>query len=198
MVVGSARVPLAVLAAIALGGCGSATVSGATTSTTTPMTPSAGSTPTSTIHPLPRVSACRAADLRFSVGSGGGAAGTFYWNLVVTNAGTQACTLRGYPAAVYVDKAGAPVGAVADHDESTPVTTVTLAHGAVASALVGAVDVFNYPPDVCKPVSVPGLVVSIPGDRHATAITQPGEACSKAGVSTLHVRAFVAGPGRQG
>ena len=122
--------------------------------------------------------------------AGGGAAGTDYAYIVVTNASTRPCLLEGFPAISYVSKSGATVGAAATHDLTNQPTVVHLAPGARAAATYGAADALNYDPAQCKPATVPGIRVTLPGETASTTLAVPGEACANAVMSTLSVQAF--------
>lgn len=106
---------------------------------------------------------CRSADLDVRFGSTGGAAGTVYREVVLTNRGLADCVLRGFPGVSYVDAAGAQVGAAAVRvGERGPL--LTLPHGASAVSDVGFAQVDNFDPDVCRKTPVWGIRVYPPDE----------------------------------
>ena len=103
-------------------------------------------------------------DLQVSKGSSDGTAGTIYWHAVITNNGTVACKLTGYPAAFMVDASATTVGAV--DNALYPVTTVTLAaHGGQAHAVVGLPEAANFAPGTttCTDAASSDLHLYLPG-----------------------------------
>jgi hypothetical protein len=110
-----------------------------------------------------------------------GTAGSFYAPLVFTNTGSSSCTLRGYPGVSYVaPRTGQQVGAAATHNARYAVTTVTLAAGRSASAVVQLVDIGNFPRSRCVPATASGLRVYPPGSSAAAyvAFSAPQQTCS--------------------
>jgi hypothetical protein len=91
--------------------------------------------------------------------------------LQLTNAGSSACTLYGYPGVSWVAGAdGHQVGAAAQRQSDnggSAEQTITLAPGALASAPLDIVDAAVIPPAECKPVPVLGLRVYPPGEKAA-------------------------------
>ncbi len=103
--------------------------------TATPPSPAAPASPAAGLQP------CQTASLRLTVGRGDGAAGTIYWPLRFTNTSGSACTLYGYPGAVFVKAPhGAQIGAPADRRGPAP-AQVTLRPGATAHATLAVSDV---------------------------------------------------------
>ncbi|MFD7655799.1 DUF4232 domain-containing protein [Actinosynnema sp. NPDC059797] len=106
---------------------------------------------------------CRSADLDVRFGHVGGAAGTTYREVVLTNRGPATCVLRGYPGVSYVDAAGRQVGAAAVRvGERGPL--LTLPHGAAAVSDVGFAAVDNFDPDACLKTPVWGIRVYPPDE----------------------------------
>jgi hypothetical protein len=121
--------------------------------------------------------------------------------LQLTNTGSSACTLYGYPGVSWVAGAdGHQVGAAAERQANPTGSeqTVTLAPGAVASAPLDIVDAAVFTPSECKPVPVRGLRVYPPGEQAAlflplaTGSGQYGE-CSSTKDSTLSIGYLQAG-----
>ena len=117
---------------------------------------------------------------------GNGAAGTIYYNLEFTNLSGSSCTLFGYPGVSGTDLAGTQLGSPAARVGSTP-STVTLATGATATALVGIVEPGILPPAQCGPVTAAGLRVYPPGQTQSKRVPFPFGACSKSGPSYLKI-----------
>ncbi len=136
---------------------------------------------------------CTHAQLRMHVGRADGTAGTIYHPLIFTNAGGQACTLRGYPGVSSVTGPhGRQVGAAAARDAFAFARVRLRAHGGTASALYGQVDTGVYDRTRCRPVHALGLRVYAPGQTVACYAPLPHSACS-ARVRDSHVRPVVAG-----
>lgn len=106
---------------------------------------------------------CRSVDLGIAFGRVGGAAGTVYREVVLTNRGLRTCVLRGFPGVSYVDASGNQVGAAAVRvGERGP--SLTLPHGAAAIADVGFAQVDNFDPDACRKTPVWGIRVFPPDE----------------------------------
>ena len=143
--------------------------------------------------------ACGTGDLSVRLGARGGAAGSVYAPIVFTNTSASACTLSGYPGVSYaVSNDGKQVGAAATRNTLHAVSTVTLAAGASAAALVQMANQANYPAATCKAESVGGLRVYPPGSKTAAyvAFSSAQQACSS-DVNQLTVAAVVAGTSGQ-
>jgi hypothetical protein len=113
----------------------------ATTSTTAPSTPTSAAGGTI---------ACSSAGLSVSIGSSQGAAGTFYYTLILTNTGSSSCTMQGYPGVSLVGTSGNQLGSPATRTvSSTPL--VTIAPGSTTTATISLSDALN----VCSDPSTP-------------------------------------------
>jgi hypothetical protein len=85
------------------------------------------------------VASCRAANTEvWAAFEGNGTAGTTYYELELSNIGSRACTLRGYPSVWAVSVDGLQMGEPASH-QGVP-STVTLEPGATSHAILGVVD----------------------------------------------------------
>lgn len=135
---------------------------------------------------------CKAATLAASTDStGGGAAGSVYMKLILTNSGTQPCLLKGFAGvSLAADANGEPIGAAATRDESTPVADVLLAPGQAGSAVLRYTQARNYPD--CTVVSAAGYRIYPPEDTASLFLAQPTDACSNAGINLLTIGAFQA------
>lgn len=125
---------------------------------------------------------------------GGGALGSIYYKLELTNLSGHACTLYGFPGVAAVNLAGRQLGLAATREPTPrkPLVTlagahVTLTDGDTASALIRIVDVGALPG--CRPVAAAGLRVYPPGQTRSKVIPFPFETCSRGGRSNLLVQA---------
>lgn len=143
---------------------------------------SAAPTPTAT-------KACTASDLVVWAGPepGGGAAGSAYYRVELTNLSTATCTVVGYPKVNAVDLKGKRIGAFAGHEKGKAAKPVTLAPGQAASATLRIVDALNYPADKCKATTAAGLRVAIPGGSGNKIAPLAFETCVRATTKTLAV-----------
>ncbi len=107
---------------------------------------------------------------------GGGALGSIYYKLELTNLSGHACTLYGFPGVAAVNLAGRQLGLAATR-ETTPKN-------------VRIVDVGALPG--CRPVAAAGLRVYPPGQTRSKVIPFPFETCSRGGRSSLLVQAVSA------
>lgn len=157
-------------------------------STTAAGKPSVPPVSTTPAGPAP----CLTSNLAVTLGSSDGAAGTTYYDLDFLNKGSATCTLLGYPGVSYVaGDAGTQVGAPAQRDPAisggSGKTAVSVAPGATVKAVVGELDVHDYPATTCQPTAVRGLRVYPPGERAAAFIQQPTTGCTSASVTQLTV-----------
>ncbi|YCQ21300.1 DUF4232 domain-containing protein [Arthrobacter sp. Z1-9] len=193
-------------AALMLSGCGPSepqaqpTTSPDTSSAspgTTSASPSASETPSATPSTTaPATTApgapalCKAAGLSAATdASGGGAAGSVYMKLNLTNTGPESCVLRGFAGvSLTADAAGAPIGAPAARDEATAPTDVLLAPGQAGSAVLRYTQAGNYPD--CAMVDAAGYRIYPPEDTASLFLPQPTKACSNAEITLLTIGAF--------
>ena len=143
---------------------------------------SAAPTPTAT-------KACSASGLVVWAGEepGGGAAGSVYYRIELTNLSTATCTVDGYPKVNAVDLKGARIGAFAGHESGKAPKPVTLAPGQSATAQLRIVDALNFPADKCKATTAAGLRVAIPGGSGNKIAPLAFETCVRATTKTLTV-----------
>ena len=199
----------AAAAALFLTGCGAGTPQAQTSSTpaSSPASPassasqpatSAAATGPASSAPAPAVSTpagpglCKAAGLTATIDStGGGAAGSVYMTLILTNSGTEPCLLKGFAGvSLTADANGAPIGAAAARDESTPATDVLLAPGQAGAATLRYSQAANHPDCTMTPAA--GFRVYPPEDTASLFIAQPRDACSDAGTRLLTIGVFQA------
>lgn len=151
-------------------------------------TPQPSSTTDATAGPL----LCKAATLSAATdATGGGAAGSVYMTLTLTNTGTEPCLLKGYPGvSLAADANGAPIGAAAKRDESTPVADVLLAPGQGGNAVLRYTQAANYSDCTLTPAA--GYRIYPPEDTASLFLAQPTQACSNANIELLTIGAFQA------
>jgi Protein of unknown function (DUF4232) len=136
---------------------------------------------------------CKAGQLKASIVTqpGGGAAGSVYRNVVLTNTGSTACTLRGYPGLSYVDAAGKQVGAPAKRNPDATMTAVTVAPSGTAVAQVQQTNAQNYG-DQCKLTNVAGVRVYPPNDTASLIAPQATVGCANEKIVLMTVDTFQA------
>ena len=199
----------AAAAALFLTGCGAGTPQAQTSGTpaSSPASPPSASQPAASAAatgpassaPAPAVSApagpglCKAAGLTATIDStGGGAAGSVYMKLILTNSGTEPCLLKGFAGvSLTADANGAPIGAAAARDESTPAADVLLAPGPGRRRHAA---LHARPPTTPTARMTPaaGFRVYPPEDTASLFIAQPRDACSDAGTRLLTIGVFQA------
>ncbi len=196
-------VTTAAAAALLLSGCGGSSTQ--TQSATSPPTPSASETsqPATSDAATSGAAAaassqaaqagpalCKAGGLTATTDStGGGAAGSVYMQLIVTNSGTEPCLLKGYAGVSLTAGAdGEPIGAAATRDDSTPVTDVLLAPGKAGAATLRYTQAANYPD--CTKTPAAGFRVYPPNDTDSLFLAQPLDACSNTEINLLTIGAF--------
>jgi hypothetical protein len=165
----------------------SATSSAPSTSTSAPTTSSANA-------PVEGVCTTDQLDVAVAPAEGGGAAGSVYEAITFTNTGSASCTLEGYPgvSAVAGDD-GEQVGAAAVRDKSGTATSVDLAAGGEAYALLQVSEAGNYDADECEPTLARGFRVYPPGETAAAFAAADVGACASDDVTLLTVGPVQAG-----
>jgi hypothetical protein len=196
-------VTTAAAAALLLSGCGGSSTQAQ--SATSPPSPSATETsqPPATSAAAPESSAaaapstakggpqlCKAASLTGTTdATGGGAAGSIYMQLILTNSGTEPCLLKGFAGVSLTAGAdGEPIGAAATRDDSGPVTDVTLAPGKAGTATLRYTQAANYPD--CTQTPAAGFRVYPPNDTASLFIPQQLDACTNTEINLLTIGAF--------
>jgi hypothetical protein len=172
------------------------TASAVPSATTAPATASAPATSTASPVTTPSETAaagpgrCRADALSAATdATGGGAAGSVYMKLNLTNTGTENCILRGFAGvSLTADAAGGPIGAPAVRDESTTAAEVVLAPGETGWAQLRYTQAGNYPD--CSPVEAAGYRIYPPEDTGSIFLAQPTRACSNADIELLTIGPF--------
>lgn len=201
---------------IALTGCtggttpGSAPATGTTpgtpadtgSSAPAPSTPSGGTTPSTPAASTPAASGtgspsagCTSARLSASLVPGGAAAGSTMPVLVLTNTGSDTCTLQGWPGVSFVGGGnGTQLGAAADRDDTGSHAVVSLAPGTAAHVPMRIANAQNYDATACDPAPADGLRVYPPGQKDALFVAASGlTACRSDVQHLLSVQAVQAG-----
>lgn len=121
--------------------------------------------------------------------AGGGAAGSYYYDLDFTNLSGHTCVLAGYPGVSAVDLAGHQLGKAASRNPANKPVRVTLPSGATAVAILQLTDVGVFPRTSCRPTTAAGLRVYPPNQRASKIVPFPFRACAASGAVFLHVEA---------
>ena len=166
----------------------SASPTSASPSATTSPSPSA----TATSAAPAGTALCKASSLTATTDStGGGAAGSIYEKLILTNSGAAPCVLEGFAGvSLTADANGAPIGEPATRETTTPVTRIELAPGKSAWAELRYTQAGNY--GDCTKVPAAGYRIYPPEDTASLFIAEPHDACSNAGIKLLTITAFQA------
>jgi len=205
----------AVLAAACASGNGG-TAGGAPSSSTAPATqgasasssapqPAGTSAAPSSPSSTSSTAGCATGNLKATIvtGEGGAAAGSTYYPLNLTNTGSSACSLFGYPGVSWVTApSGSQIGRAATRNPVLTPASVVLAPGQTAHVTIQVVDAQNYEKSTCQPVTAHWLKIFPPGQFTAlyvkfSALTCSAKLPAKLG-STLTVDAVKAGQGKAG
>lgn len=115
--------------------------------------------------------------------NGGGTAGTYYTNVVLTNAGNTTCTVTGFPKVSLLDAKGVVLG-TATNTTSVTATAISLAAGKAAYAAVGFPNADNFEAGKCS-VAAKNLSVTPPGATTPLLIATTYPYCPGFSVSAL-------------
>jgi hypothetical protein len=200
--IAGAAAALIVLAAVA--SCSSSSSSSSTPasspSTSSPAAPSSNTATAtaaaSSLSPAATGPApCATSGLNVTLGASNGAAGSVFQTIVFANTSGATCTLLGYPG---VSLVSAPpytqIGLAAQRSSTTPVTTVTLASGATASAVLRVVDALNFGSATCGPTKAAFLRIYPPNQTAPVYLADTSQVCAQP-VQTLFISAVQAGSG---
>lgn len=165
----------------------SASVSGSAPGKATVTAPPAKSAPVGTTG-----GRCHTSELRATVGRNDPGAGQENFPVVLTNASSRTCTVRGYPGAAFVDASGRQLGPDPKRSSGTP-TTVTLAPG--RSAWAGLT--FSNPEVSGAHTATPAaLLVTPPDERdHLTVTWNGGQVPVSGNASSVFLTVFSPGTG---
>jgi Protein of unknown function (DUF4232) len=188
MLAASCLIPVA---AFLVAACGSANTGASPTKTVTvtitPRPPA--STPASA-----GTSQCTTADLRLTVGTSNGAAGTIYYPLDFTNASSSACTMYGYPGvAIVSSQGGNQIGAAAGRGTTAP-ALVMLEPDATAHATLAVSDVLIGDNCLGQQVQVSWVQVYPPDQYSALFAPLSRQGCANQSLVTMHVSTVTSGP----
>ena len=133
---------------------------------------------------------CKASDLKAATdATGGGAAGSVYMELILTNSGKAPCHLKGFAGvSLTTGPNGQPIGAPAQRDTSTAVQDVLLAPGKSGTAVLRYTQAGNYPD--CAKTPAAGFRIYPPEDTASLFVARPSDACSNASIELLTIGAF--------
>jgi Protein of unknown function (DUF4232) len=169
-----------------------------------PATSPAASSPSAPATPSAAAAGCASSGLTAKVDTaqGGAAAGSVYVPIDFTNTTGSACTLFGYPGVSFVTSpSGSELGRAATRVPPTA-TTVTLAPGGVAHAVLRVAQAGNYSPSDCVPVTAHWVRIYPPNQFTAIYARYTVQACSArlphALGSQLSVYVMQPGPGKPG
>lgn len=160
--------------------CGGGSSASDESTTTSSIATTTSSSPTTVAPSTTPDSRCRSANLRGSLGQTDAGAGQRYTVLVLTNTGTVACDLRGFPGVSLLDASGTQLGQPAGR-EGAEGPKVTLAPGGTASATLHT---SSPGTGTCTPSSAK-LRVFPPDDTTSLDITTQYSACATFSVTTL-------------
>jgi Protein of unknown function (DUF4232) len=118
---------------------------------------------------------------------GGGAAGSVYYRIELTNLSAHTCTVSGYPKVNAVDLKGRRIGAPATHEPGKKARVVKLAPGQSATATLRIVDALNFPANKCRATTAAGLRVGVPGGSGSKIAPLAFETCALTSSKTLSV-----------
>lgn len=137
--------------------------------------------------------ACTAAQLSLLVrpAEGGGAAGSAYTEVVLTNSSDDTCTTGGFGGVSYVGGGdGSQIGAPARRVDEDQVETLTLAPGQAAVQLLRESHAENYSRADCDPVAVDGLRIYPPNETHSLYAAHPTTGCANRSIELLSVQPY--------
>jgi hypothetical protein len=129
---------------------------------------------------------------------GNGAAGSTYWDIELSNIGTHACTLDGYPGLVALSVNGPPLGSAAAHTSGTTPHLVTLAaKGGTAHVILRSVNPGFLEP-ACHAGTAGVLRFTPPGQHASVLIPLQIGVCKNHGPIFMYVWPVAAGVGIPG
>jgi hypothetical protein len=142
-------------------------------------TPSHATSPTSTPStPVLSAPACTTGELKLSLGSGQGTAGSTYQPVIFTNTSSKSCSLYGYPGVSFVDSSGTQLGKPAARSNVPHFSAVTLAARGAASALLQLPDPGVFSPGACNEVTADRLKVYPPNQLKALLVSDHAQICT--------------------
>ncbi|QYF73264.1 DUF4232 domain-containing protein [Cryobacterium sp. PAMC25264] len=144
--------------------------------------------------PPPTPAACSTDQLTFGLQSRPFDSGmsSFFWDLSATNAGTQPCTVNGYPTVLLVSS-GQPVGAASGLEPRAQPSLVRLDPGQSAFSLLHLTQAGAHG---CPIVPVTELAVTPPNNDQSTRVATPNpiDGCNDATTQLVSTGAFAPAP----
>jgi hypothetical protein len=136
---------------------------------------------------------CVSRNLRITLGTAQGTAGTIYYPIVFTNLGPFACSIFGVPAIQPVSGVHhRPVGPPARSLSMGEMPALhTLAKGQSVSVAFGVVETGNYAPSTCVAKAASGVQVSIGSFVHSRYVRLPINVCTARASTTTKLLAPV-------
>ncbi|MFC4903163.1 DUF4232 domain-containing protein [Kocuria oceani] len=131
---------------------------------------------------------CATSALGVSAAPAGGAAGSVWVDVTVTNTAAEPCVLGGYPGVSFVDADGTALGAPAVRDTGVPGTGRQLAPGESATAALRIGQAAVHPG--CEAREAAGLRVYPPENTRSVVVPFPAEACTGPGIQQLEIQGF--------
>ncbi|MGQ1839029.1 DUF4232 domain-containing protein [Kocuria turfanensis] len=131
---------------------------------------------------------CATSALEVSAAPAGGAAGSVWVDVTVTNTAAEPCVLAGYPGVSFVDAGGTALGAPAVRDAGVPGTGRELAPGESATAALRISQAAVHPG--CEAREAAGLRVYPPENTRSVVVPFPAEACTGPGIQQLEIQGF--------
>lgn len=129
---------------------------------------------------------------KLTQGAGGGA-GSSYPYLVLTNSGSQICTLRGYPG-VSLRHGDTQIGAAAKRDSTVTASTITLKPRQSAHSALRIVNAENFDAADCTPTAADTMLIYPPDQTDALSIDATGlTGCADENTQILYVQVFQPG-----
>lgn len=121
-------------------------------------------------------------------------AGSFFWDLHLTNSGTEPCLVDGYPGVTLISAAtGQEIGAASGREPRAAPTELRLEPGDSAYSLLHLTQAGAYG---CPLVPVTALDVTIPAGAPSTTVATPEQiqGCDDPAVQLVRTGAFAAAP----
>ncbi|MET4060385.1 hypothetical protein ABIB35_001930 [Arthrobacter sp. UYP6] len=164
------------------------------TATTAPSAEASTAAPTAGTAPSGGPDACAAAEMAGEIEdtAGGGAAGSVYRTLVLTNVSSDACTLAaGFPGVSYIDASGEQIGAAAVRSGAGPAAgeSFVLESGQSVAAELKETRAENYGQE-CESHQATELMVYPPEDLESLRIEHAVLACENPNVELMSIGAL--------
>ena len=135
---------------------------------------------------------CATSQLDASLGAGDGAAGSVYYQVVLTNTGDQPCATGGFGGVSFVGGGqGIQIGAAAVREQKDQARTIVLQPGDKATATLQEAEAGNYDKATCKPTPADGLRIYPPNNTRSLFVKQDSAVgCRNQKVQLLFLRPY--------